>query len=315
MAARIARQVLVALAILLAVSLITFALMQLTPGDAAIAILGDSATPEALASLRQELGLDLPMWRRYAEWLGGVFGGDLGRSFRSGEPVLASILQRFPVTLQLIVGAQLLALLIAIPTGVYAAYRARGTFDRCTQATAIGLVSMPPFLIGIVLIYVFAVTLGWLPATGYTPMSESVSGNLRALTLPVMTLALAEFPAYMRLLRSEMIQTLQQNFIALARAVGLPPWRILFGQALRPSSLSLVTAVGVNLGRMIGGAVIVEVLFGLPGLGQLLVEAIYQREYLLVQGIVLFVAVAFVLINLLVDMVYGWLDPRVRVHG
>ncbi len=304
-----------ALAILLAVSLITFLLMQAAPGDAAIAILGEGATAQSLAALRAQLGLDLPLWQRYLHWLGQVLRGDLGVIFRSGEPVAAAMLARLPVTLQLLVGAQLVALLLAVPAAIYGAYRQRGAFDRATQFTAIGFVSMPSFLVGLILVYVFALKLGWLPATGYTAFAHDPAANLRSLLLPALALGLTEYPAYLRLLRSELIQTLQQNFILTARAMGLPPWRILLQHALRPSSLSLVTAIGINMGRLLGGAVVIEVLFGLPGIGSLLAESIYQREYLAVQGIVLFIAAAFVAINLAVDFAYSWLDPRVRAHG
>lgn len=313
MGRRIVRQLVSAAAILLAVSLITFGLMALAPGDPVVAILGEGATPGARAALVQQLGLDEPIPVRYAQWLWGVLQGDFGQSFQSGRPVLDSMLERFPVTLELLVGAQVLALVLAIPTAVISAYRARGLFDQGSQVVAMALVSTPQFLVGLLLIYLFSLVLGWFPATGFTPVTESVSGNLRTMILPIVTLALVESPAYMRLLRSEMIQTLQQNFILTARSVGLAPWRILLQHALRPSSLSLVTALGINVGRMIGGAVIVEVLFGLPGLGQMLADAIYQREYLVVQGIVLFVAVMFVMINFAVDLLYGWLDPRVRL--
>ncbi len=301
--------------ILFAVSLITFLLMNLAPGDPAQAILGETATAEAIAALRQRLGLDLPMLQRYLNWLSGVLAGDLGESFRANEPVLDAIIGRFPVTLELLIGAQIVALALALPIGMYTAYRARGTADRAALAVALAFVSTPPFLIGIVLIYVFALLLGVLPATGYVPVHESLSGNLLTMTLPIATLGLFEFPIYMRLLRSDMIQTLQQNYISLARAIGLPPWRILVTHALRPSSLSLITVVGINMGRLIGGAVIVEVLFGLPGIGQLLVDGIYQREYLIVQGVVLVVGVFFVLINSLVDLLYSLLDPRVRIDS
>ncbi len=304
-----------ALAILLAVSLVTFLLMQATPGDAAAAILGEGATAESLAALRAQLGLDLPLWQRYLHWLGEVLRGDLGVIHRSGEPVATAMLARLPVTVQLLVGAQLVALLLAVPAAIYGAYRQRGAFDRGAQFTAIGFVSMPSFLVGLILVYVFALKLGWLPATGYTAFGHDPAANLRSLLLPALALGLTEFPAYLRLLRSELIQTLQQNFILTARAMGLPPWRILLQHALRPSSLSLVTAVGINMGRLLGGAVVIEVLFGLPGIGSLLAESIYQREYLAVQGIVLFIAAAFVAINLAVDFVYTLLDPRVRAHG
>lgn len=302
------------LGILLAVSLIAFLLMQATPGDPAMAILGENATPRSLAALRTQLGLDLPLPQRYLHWLWGLLQGDLGQVFRSGEPVREAILERLPVTLELVLGAQLFALLLAVPAAVHGAYRQGRPFDRITQTLAIGFVSTPSFLIGIVLVYLFALRLNWLPATGFAPLSQGVGANLRTVLLPALALGLAEFPAYLRLLRSEMIQTLQQNFILTARAMGLPPWRILLQHALQPSSLSLVTSIGVNMGRLLGGAVIIEVLFGLPGLGSLLAESIYQREYLAVQGVVLFIAVVFVLVNLAVDFAYGLLDPRVRVH-
>lgn len=299
--------------ILFAVSLITFLIMNLAPGDPAQAILGETATAESIAVLRQRLGLDVPIFERYLKWLGGVLTGDLGESFRAGEPILEAIFERAPVTLELLIGAQLVALALALPVGIYTAYRANSLADKASLSLALTFVSMPPFLVGIILVYVFALQLGVLPATGYVPASESFTGNLATMVLPVLTLGLFEFPVYMRLLRSDMIQTLQQNFISLARAIGLPPWRILLGHALRPSLFSLITVVGINMGRLIGGAVIVEVLFGLPGIGQLLVDGIYQREYLVVQGVVLFVGIFFVLINSIVDLLYSVLDPRVRI--
>ncbi|MBL6612558.1 MAG: ABC transporter permease [Reyranella sp.] len=313
MAAKLLRQLGALAGILLAVSLVAFLLMNLAPGDPALAILGETATVESIAAMRARLGLDLPLSERYLDWLGNVLRGDLGQSFRANEPVLGAILGRFPVTLELLIGAQVVALGLALPVGIYTAYRARGLADRSALAAALALISTPPFLIGIILIYVFALQINLFPATGYVPLSEGVWRNLHTMLLPILTLGLFEFPLYMRLLRSDMIQTLQQNFISLARAIGLPPWRILLGHALRPSSFSLITVVGINMGRLIGGAVIVEVLFGLPGIGQLLVDGIYQREYLVVQGVVLFVGVFFVLINFAVDVLYVMLDPRVRI--
>lgn len=298
-----------------AVSVVTFLLTTLSPGDPAIAILGETATPESLAELRSRLGLDLPLPLRYLEWLKGIAAGDFGRTFRADEPILTMILERFPVTLQLLLGVQLTALGLAVPVGIWSAYRASTTFDRSFLAIALALTSTPPFLLGILLIYVFALLLGVLPATGFTPLSSDVIGNIMTMTLPVLTLALFEFPVYMRLLRADMIQTLQQNFILLARAVGLPPWRILLQYALRPSSFSLITVAGVYMGRLIGGAVVVETLFGLPGIGKLLIDGIYEREYFVVQGVVLIIAVFFVGINAAVDVLYRLLDPRLRSHG
>jgi peptide/nickel transport system permease protein len=301
--------------VLIAVSLVTFVLVNLLPGDPAVAILGETATPESIATLHAQLGLDLPIPVRYLRWLRNALVGDFGRAFRSGDAVLPLILQRFPVTLEILIIAQVLALLLAVPIGVWTAYRSRRTVDHVSLATALGVLSMPSFLVGILLIYGFALHVGLFPATGFVPIGDGLGENLRSVALPCATLALVEFPIYMRLLRSEMIQTLQQNFIAVARAMGLPVWRILLQHALRPSSINLITVIGINMGRLIGGAVIVEVVFGLPGIGRLLVESIFQKEILIVQGVVLLVAGFFVLINASVDLLYHMIDPRLRHDG
>lgn len=298
--------------ILLAVSAITFLLMNLAPGDPALAILGENATAESIAVLRERLGLDLPIVTRYFDWLGSVLAGDLGSTFRANEPILTAILDRFPVTLELLIGTQIVSLAAAIPVGIYLAYRQGTAVDRIGLSFALTFVSIPPFLIGLLLVYFFALQLDWFPATGFTPMSVDPLANLHSMALPIATLSLFEFPIYMRLLRSDMVQTLQQGYISLARTVGLPPWRILFLHALRPSSVNLITVVGINIGRLISGTVIIEVLFGLPGIGQLLYDGILQREYLVVQGVVLMVAVFFVLINAGVDLLYRLVDPRLR---
>ena len=227
---------------------------------------------------------------------------------------LTSASHRLPVTVEILVLTQIVALAIAVPCGIFSAWRSGSNFDRATMGTSLGLLSMPPFLIGILLIYLFSIQLGLLPATGYASLDDGILENLQSLLLPVLALALAEIPVYLRLLREDMMQTLQQDYIAVARAKGMPPRRILLFHALRPSSFSLITVVGVNIGRLIGGAIIVEVLFALPGIGQLLIQSVYQQDFLVLQGIVLFVAVAFVLVNATVDLLYNFLDPRTS-HG
>jgi len=209
---------------------------------------------------------------------------------------------------------QIIALGLAVPAGIIAAYRNRSGVDHALGSVSIGLLSMPAFVIGIGLIYTLSVALGWFPASGYVRPSDGIIANLHSMVLPALTLALAEFPVYMRLLRADMIATLQQDFILVARAKGLGVRDILIGHALRPSSLSLVTVIGINLGRLVGGAVIIETLFAIPGIGQMLVNAVYQHDHFAIQGVVLVVATGFVLINLAVDMAYALLDPRVR-HG
>lgn len=310
---RLRTQVATLLAVLLAATALTFAITAVLPGDAAVAILGDTASQEDVAALRRELGLERPVVVRYGEWLLQALRGDLGTSYRTRESISTMIADRLPVTLELILLAQALALAMAVPAGILAAYRSRSRTDAALGALSIGLLSTPAFVKGIVLIYVFSVGLGWLPASGFEPLSEGLWANLGSLLLPALALALAEFPVYMRLLRADMIATLQQDYVLVARAKGLGVREILLRHALRPSSLSLVTVVGINLGRLVGGAVIIETLFALPGIGQMLVSAVYQHDHFVVQGVVLVIATGFVLINLAVDLAYAALDPRVRI--
>jgi peptide/nickel transport system permease protein len=300
------------LPVLFAGTLLTFLIASLLPGDLAYAMLGDQATPEAVAALRRDMGLDQPLWWRYLHWLGGILQGDFGRSFRTGEPVLSAILARLPVSLELMLLAEVTALAISIPLAIQGAVNSGGTFDRVLTGVAFAKLSIPNFMAAILLIYVFAVVLRLLPATGYTPLAEDWLGNLRSMLLPALTLALAEWPVLMRVLRSDMIATLQEDYITMAKAKGLKQRRILFVHALKPSSLTLITVAGINIGRLIGGAVIVESVFALPGIGRLLLAAIYTRDFMILQGVVLFVAAGFVIVNFLVDMLYAVLDPRVR---
>ena len=314
MAKFVGRRLLHLLPVLLAVSLLTFLIASLLPGDLAYTILGDQATPEKLAALRAQMGLDLPIWQRYLHWLWDVLHGDLGRSFRTGETVLGAVLDRLPVSIKLMVLAELMGLAIGIPLAILCAVKSGSAIDRFLTGLAFGKLSLPSFLVAILLIYLFAVELGWLPATGYVPFAEDPLGNLRSFVLPALTLALGEWPVLMRVLRSDMIATLQEDYIAMARAKGLKASRILFVHALKPSSLTLITITGINIGRLIGGALIVETIFALPGIGRLLVSAILTRDLIILQGVVLLVAGGFVLMNFIVDMLYAVLDPRIR-HG
>lgn len=298
--------------VLLCVTLLTYMIVNILPGDVAIVILGNLATPEDIAGLRADLGLDRPMLVRYFDWLGSALSGDLGRSYRNGEPVVQAILDRLPVSLQLMVMAQVIALGIAIPVALLSVRRPGGIFDRISASAAFGFLAMPNFMLGIVLIYLFSVTFDLLPATGFTPMSEGLWDNFISMILPSMTLGLIEWTVLMRVLRSDLLTTLKEDFILLARAKGLPPWRVLLQHALRPSSFTLITILGLNIGGLIGGAVIVEQIFALPGVGRLLLGGIFNRDLILVQGTVAFIAVGFVVINFLVDMLYAVLDPRVR---
>src|ERR1700712_2121071 len=310
----VARRLLYLVPVLVAVSLLTFLMASLLPGDLAYVILGDQATPEKVEALRHDMGLDQPIWIRYFGWLWNILQGDFGRSFRTGQTVLQAVLERLPVSIELMLLAEIAGLAVGIPLAIACAARAGSGFDRFMTGTAFGMLSVPTFLSAILLIYLFAVQLRWLPATGYIPFAEDPAANLRCFVLPALTLALAEWPGIMRVLRSDMIATLQEDYIAMAKAKGLKPARILFVHALKPSSLTLVTVTGINIGRLIGGALIVETIFALPGLGRLLVSALYTRDLIILQGVVLIVACGFVLMNFIVDMCYAMLDPRIR-HG
>jgi peptide/nickel transport system permease protein len=310
----VARRLLYLVPVLLVVSLLTFLIASLLPGDLAYVILGDQATPDKVAALRHDMGLDQPLLVRYVGWLGHIMTGDFGRSFRTGQTVLQAVGERLPVSIELMLLAEFAGLLIGVPLAIVCAARNGGPFDRFMTSSAFGMLSLPTFLSAILLIYLFAVELHWLPATGYVPFTEDPIANLRFMVLPALTLALAEWPGIMRVLRSDMIATLQEDYIALARAKGLRPSRILFVHALKPSSLTLVTITGINIGRLIGGTVIVETIFALPGIGRLLVGAIYTRDLIILQGVVLLVAAGFVLVNFIVDLLYAVLDPRIR-HG
>ena len=303
------------LATLLAVSMVSFLLVALLPGDLALLILGDAATPARVAALRAEMGLDQPLALRYVTWLSHVLQGDLGRSVHTGETTLAVLLARLPVTVELIVATQVVALALAVPLGVWSAHRRGSPFDRATLLGGLVLLSTPVFVLALALVTLFSLNLQWLPATGHVALTESLAENLRSMVLPVLSLALIEVPLYLRLLRSEMVATLQQNFILLARGMGLPTWRILLENALRPASLGLITTVGINMGRLMGGAVVVETMFALPGVGQLLLESIYQQDFVVTQGIVLFIGVTFTLINRATDWVCVWVDPRLLGDG
>src|SRR5216684_1431420 len=308
----IARRLLYLAPVLVAVSLLTFFIASLLPGDLAYVILGDQATPEKVEALRHDMGLDQPVWWRYIGWLGHVLQGDFGRSFRTGQTVLQAVSERLPVSLELMLLAQIAALTIGVPLAIACAVRSGSAFDRFMTGSAFAMLSVPTFLSAILLIYLFAVELRWLPATGYVPFGEDPVGNLRCFVLPALTLALVEWPVLMRVLRSDMIATLQEDYIMMARAKGLRPSRILLVHALKPSSLTLVTVTGINIGRLIGGTVIVESIFALPGLCRMLIGAINTRDLVILQGVVLIVALGYVVMNFIVDMLYAVLDPRIR---
>jgi peptide/nickel transport system permease protein len=289
-------------------------MVDLLPGDPALAILGPEASPEQITTLRHDLELDRPLPVRYLAWLGSAATGDLGSSVRTGQDVGAAIAQRLPVSLELLLLSQILALAIAVPAAILAAARPDGVFDRVVTTFNSVLLGLPAFVLGLVLILLLSVHLGLLPTIGFTPLTEGLGENLRSMALPVLTVALGESVVYTRVLRADLLATLSESFIDVARAKGLGERRVMLGHAIRPSSLALVTLIGLNAGRLVGSAVIIESMFALPGVGRLLVDAIADRDYTVVQGAVALIAVAYVLLNVVVDALYGVIDPRVR-HG
>ncbi len=300
------------LVVLLLVSFLSYLLTNLLPGNPAIDILGPSATKAGIAAVEHQLHLNRPLLVRYLDWLGAVLHGNLGRSYHTNQPVSQALAQRLPVTVELLFLSQVISLVIAIPLGVLSALRPGRKLDQMVGAGSLAFLSVPPYTLAVLFVLVFAVKLKVFPATGYVPFTQSPLPNLRDMVLPAITLALGTTAVYVRVLRAEMIATLQENFIVMARAKGLPTWYILIRHALRPSSFALVTVAGLNVGTLIGGAFLIESVFSLPGIGLLTLQSVYSHDFLVVQGVVVVVAAAYVLVNFLVDALYLVIDPRTR---
>ena len=310
--ARLARLVVT----LFAVTLLSFLLTSFLPGDPAVAVLGQDniQNPELLEQVREDLGLNKPIPIRYLSWLGNAATFDLGESYiNKGQEVSTTIKQRLPVTAQLAVMAVGIALILAVPLGIIGAYREGKWQDSTTSAAAQVALSVPNFITGIAFIWLFAVKLDLLPASNWNRISnKGIGANLKTAILPATALATTQMAIFSRLIRADMIATLKENYILSARAKGLSDRYILVRHALRPSSLSLMTIVGINFGALLGGTVVIETLFAIPGLGFRLINAINQRDILVIQGITVFVAVVYVVINTIVDLLYAVVDPRIR---
>jgi peptide/nickel transport system permease protein len=304
--------------VLFLVTLFTALLLSMVPGDPVDTLLPLSdSSPEVVAqkeALREELNLDEPLPARYAAWLGDFVQGDFGNYYRTSgaDPVGDRLAEALPVSLQLMIYSQVLALLIAVPLGVLSAYRAGTLFDKAANTTAFALLAVPNFVLGLGLAYYVGVVAGWLPPSGYVPFKDNPAEHIQRMILPAVTLAAAQIAVYMRLLRSDMVQTLQEDFIQMARSKGISDQRVLWRHALRPSSLTLLTVAGLNVGTLIGGAVIVEVLFSIPGLGTAIAQAIFERQYVALQTFVAVLAILYVLVNFAVDVLYTVVDPRIR---
>jgi peptide/nickel transport system permease protein len=298
--------------VLLLVTAGVFALLHLTPGDPIDAMMAESADATAKASLRAELGLDRPLHVQYVAWMGRLLRGDLGHSIRNGEPVLENVSRRIRPSLQLALLAMAISLLVAFPVGIASAVRRNTSVDRVGTTFALFGICMPNFLLALLLIFLFGVTLRWLPISGYVDPAEELVDGLRSLALPAVTLGLALAAVVTRTLRSSMLEALTEDYVRTARAKGLSEWRVVRGHVLRNALIPVVTVLGLQLGTLIGGAVITEYVFALPGIGRLVVDGVFARDYPLVQGVVLLIAVGFIASNLVVDLLYGLIDPRIR---
>jgi len=310
----VAKRLVALVVILFLVSLGTFFLVHLLPGKPAITILGTNATPQNIAIVNHQLGLDKPLWQQYFIWLGHLFGGNLGQSFTTHQSVGSIIANAFPIDVELIVISQILAFAVAIPLTTTAARRPNRAFDSAATGTTFAMLALPPFILAPVLVLLFSVDLHVFPGpASYVPIGQTLGTNLHAMLLPSIVLALGSVVIYYRLLRNDLIATLQEDFITMARSKGLSDRRILYRHAFRPSSVSLLASAGINIGGLIAGTFVVEFLLQLPGLGYELVVAINQGDYIVVQGIVLFVAVAVVILNFIVDFLFTVVDPRIAV--
>lgn len=307
------RRLLLAVPVLFGVSLLVFAVMHLAPGDPAAIMLGAQATREDVTRLHRELGLDRPLVVQYARWLGRVVQGDLGRSIPLGREVLPEVLTRFRATLILTGGALLVALAIGVPAGIVSATRQYSWLDRLSMGIAVTGVSLPVFWTGIMLIIVFSLMLRWLPSAGmYSPYGGDVTDLLWHLVLPAVTLGTASAAALARMTRSSVLEIVRQDFVRSARAKGLAERAVVGRHVLKNAVNPVVTVLGIQVGTLLGGAILTETVFSWPGLGSMMVRAIQARDYPLVQGGVLLIATTFVGVNLLVDLLYAVFDPRIR---
>ncbi|WP_430790366.1 nickel ABC transporter permease [Virgibacillus flavescens] len=301
--------------VLFLVSVIVFGLVNILPGDPATLLLGVEATPETLAALRDEMGLNDPVYVRYFDWVSGVVQGDLGYSIQDNSPVISILLNKIPVTLELTIMSFIIAMLIAVPAGIISAIRKGTPIDYFGTTFALTGVSLPSFWLGILLIYVFAVTLDWFAPSGYVPLTENFFQSIMLMILPAITLGTRMSAEMMRMIRSSLLEVMESDYIRTGYAKGLMERSVVFGHALKNAMIPVLTVSGLQLTTLFGGTVIVETIFAVPGLGRLILESILTRDYPVVQGVVLFMAFAVVFINFFIDILYSILDPRIKLTG
>jgi peptide/nickel transport system permease protein len=308
----VARRLLLAVPMLLGMSVVVFLIVHLVPGDPARAILGLNATPELIAQLREQLGLEESLVSQYVAWLGNVVTGDFGRDYSSGASISSLLGQRLPVTIELAVVALLIAIVIGVPLGIAAAvWRGRGP-DAAAQGVSLLGISVPDFWLGIMLILLFSLGLGTLPSSGWVPLSEDPVGNLEHVLLPALALGVGFGAVLVRITRAAMLDVLDQDYIRFCRAKGVPERSVIFKHALRNAAIPIITVIGMQAGYLLGGAIVIEQVFSLPGVGRLVLDGVLQRNYPVVQGGVLVVGVMFIVVNLLADVLYTVLNPKLR---
>jgi peptide/nickel transport system permease protein len=307
-----ARRALATLPVMAVVALFVFSLLYVAPGDPAVVIAGDQASPADVERIRASLGLNQPFLVRFGTWLWGVLRGDLGTSIFTGLPVSRMIVQRIEPTLVLMLLTVVLSVSVAVPAGVIAARKQGGWVDRTVMLAAVLGFSVPVFVVGYLLAYVFALQLGWLPVQGYVPLADGLLPCLRSLALPALALGAVYIALIARMTRSAMLEVLAQDYVRTARAKGLGQGAILFIHALKNAAVPVLTVIGTGVALLIGGAVVTESVFAIPGVGRLTVDAILRRDYPVIQGVVLLLSFSYVLVNLAVDLLYTVLDPRIR---
>jgi peptide/nickel transport system permease protein len=296
------------------VTFVVFGLILLIPGDPAITIAGPDATPEQIETIREGLGLNRPFIIQYVDWLGSALQGDLGTSLFTSRPVTTSIMESLPVTLTLTVTAIVISLLISVPLAIVSATRRGGWIDRVATVTSSIGIALPSFWLGLMLVLLFSITLGWLPATGYVPLAQDPAAWLRHILLPALTLGVAAAAESTRQLRGSIIEVLQQDYVRTARAKGMRTRKVIGKHVLKNASVPLVTVIGLQVTLLLGGAIVVEQVFGVPGLGQVAISAVTTRDLPVIQGVVLVAVLVAMLSNLLVDLTYGYLNPKVRAR-
>jgi peptide/nickel transport system permease protein len=310
--AYVARRLFATIVVMAVVAFVVFLLLYLTPGDPAAILAGDAATSQDIANIREALGLNAPFHVRFGEWVWRLLHGDLGISIFTRLPVTQLIGQRVGPTLSLTVCTLVFSVLVAVPLGVVAAARAGRWIDRAVMGFSVGGFSLPVFVLAYILIYIFSIELEWLPVQGYRPMSEGIWEWARHLVLPTLALGTVYIALIARMTRAAMLDVLAQDYVRTAQAKGLAPSAVLIRHALKNAAMPIVTVIGIGVGLLIGGAIVTETVFALPGVGRLTVDAILRRDYPVIQGVVLMFSAAYVLVNLAVDLSYMFFDPRVR---